>query len=46
VVERFAQLKEAGCDGVQPAFFDFAADLEFFGQEIVPLMIKAGPRVR
>jgi FMNH2-dependent dimethyl sulfone monooxygenase len=44
VVERFAQLKEAGCDGVQLTFFDFAADLECFGQEVVPLMIKAGLR--
>jgi dimethylsulfone monooxygenase len=45
VVERFAQLKEAGCDGVQLAFFDFATDLEFFGQEVVPLMVKAGLRL-
>jgi FMNH2-dependent dimethyl sulfone monooxygenase len=45
IVERFAQLKHAGCDGVQLTFFDFATDLEFFGQEVVPLMIKAGLRV-
>jgi FMNH2-dependent dimethyl sulfone monooxygenase len=38
-------LKHAGCDGVQLTFFDFATDLEFFGQEVVPLMIKAGLRV-
>jgi dimethylsulfone monooxygenase len=46
VVERLVQLKEAGCDGVQLTFFDFAADLELFGQEVVPLMTKAGLRVK
>ncbi len=45
VVERFVQLKQGGCDGVQLTFFDFAADLEFFGQEVIPLMIKAGLRL-
>jgi FMNH2-dependent dimethyl sulfone monooxygenase len=45
VVERFVQLKAAGCDGVQLTFFDFAADLEFFGREVVPLMIEAGLRI-
>ena len=45
VVERFRQLKEAGCDGVQLTFFDFAADLEFFGQEVLPLMKRAGLRL-
>jgi len=38
------QLKEAGCDGVQLTFFDFAPDMEFFGQEVIPLMTKAGLR--
>jgi FMNH2-dependent dimethyl sulfone monooxygenase len=45
VVERFLQLKKAGCDGVQLTFFDFAADLEFFGSEVLPLMKQAGLRV-
>jgi FMNH2-dependent dimethyl sulfone monooxygenase len=45
IVDRFLQLKEAGCDGVQLTFFDFAADLEFFGQEVLPLMKKAGLRL-
>ena len=45
VVERFLQLKQAGCDGVQLTFFDFAADLEFFGQDVLPLMRQAGLRV-
>lgn len=44
IVERFVQLKEAGCDGVQLTFFDFAPDLEFFGREVIPLMTKAGLR--
>jgi FMNH2-dependent dimethyl sulfone monooxygenase len=45
IVERFLQLKQAGCDGVQLTFFDFAADLEFFGQEVLPLMKQAGLRL-
>ena len=45
VVERFLQLKQAGCDGVQLTFFDFAPDLEFFGQEVLPLMRQAGLRI-
>jgi FMNH2-dependent dimethyl sulfone monooxygenase len=44
VVDRFVQLKQAGCDGVQLTFFDFAADLDYFGQAIVPLMQQAGLR--
>jgi alkanesulfonate monooxygenase SsuD/methylene tetrahydromethanopterin reductase-like flavin-dependent oxidoreductase (luciferase family) len=45
IVERFLQLKQAGCDGVQLTFFDFAADLEIFGQEVLPLMKQAGLRL-
>jgi dimethylsulfone monooxygenase len=44
VVDRFIQLKQAGCDGVQLTFFDFAADLDYFGQAIMPLMQQAGLR--
>ena len=44
VVERFVQLKQAGCDGVQLTFFDFAKDLEFFGSEVLPLMRQANLR--
>jgi FMNH2-dependent dimethyl sulfone monooxygenase len=44
VVERFVQLKQAGCDGVQLTFFDFAEDLEFFGAQVLPLMRQAGLR--
>jgi len=45
IVERFLQLKKAGCDGLQLTFFDFAADLEFFGSEVLPLMKQVGLRV-
>jgi FMNH2-dependent dimethyl sulfone monooxygenase len=45
VVDRFLQLKEAGCDGVQLTFFDFASDLEFFGRHVLPLMKEAGLRL-
>jgi FMNH2-dependent dimethyl sulfone monooxygenase len=45
VVERLVQLKNAGCDGVQLTFFDFAEDLEFFGNRILPLMKEAGLRI-
>jgi FMNH2-dependent dimethyl sulfone monooxygenase len=45
VVERFQQLKKAGCDGVQLTFFDFANDLELFGREVLSLMKQVGLRV-
>jgi FMNH2-dependent dimethyl sulfone monooxygenase len=45
IVDRFLQLKQAGCDGVQLTFFDFAKDLEFFGEEVLPLMRQAGLRI-
>jgi FMNH2-dependent dimethyl sulfone monooxygenase len=45
IVESFLQLKQAGCDGVQLTFFDFAEDLEIFGQEVLPLMKQAGLRL-
>jgi FMNH2-dependent dimethyl sulfone monooxygenase len=37
--------KQAGCDGVQVAFFDFAPDPEFFGEAVLPLMHQAGLRL-
>ena len=45
IVERFLQLKKAGCDGVQLTFFDFALDLAFFGEKVMPLMKEAGLRI-
>jgi FMNH2-dependent dimethyl sulfone monooxygenase len=44
VVSKFLKLKAAGCDGVQLTYFDFGPDLEFFGQEVIPLMKQAGLR--
>jgi alkanesulfonate monooxygenase SsuD/methylene tetrahydromethanopterin reductase-like flavin-dependent oxidoreductase (luciferase family) len=45
VVDKLARLKQAGCDGIQVAFFDFAPDLEFFGEAVLPMMVQAGLRV-
>lgn len=45
VVDQFVKLKEAGIDGLQLSFFDFAPDLEFFGDRILPLMKQAGLRL-
>ena len=45
VVDKLAGLKRAGCDGIQVAFFDFAPDLEFFGEAVLPMMFEAGLRV-
>ncbi|MCM0593015.1 MAG: LLM class flavin-dependent oxidoreductase [Gloeotrichia echinulata CP02] len=45
VVEQFLLLKEAGVDGLQLSFFDFQPDLEFFGDQILPLMKQAGLRL-
>jgi FMNH2-dependent dimethyl sulfone monooxygenase len=44
VVDKLVGLKRAGCDGIQVAFFDFAPDLEFFGEAVLPLMYEAGLR--
>ncbi len=44
VVEQFVALREAGIDGLQLSFYDFKADLEFFGDRILPLMKQAGLR--
>ncbi|MDD9904987.1 MAG: LLM class flavin-dependent oxidoreductase [Rhodospirillaceae bacterium] len=44
VVEQFAALKDAGCDGLQINFFDFAPDLAYFADNVLPLMKQAGLR--
>ncbi|MFO1081098.1 MAG: LLM class flavin-dependent oxidoreductase [Reyranellaceae bacterium] len=44
IVESLMGLQRAGCDGVQLCFFDFAPELEFFGERVVPLMRQAGLR--
>ena len=42
--DKLIDLKRAGCDGIQVAFFDVAPDLEFFGRAVLPLMKQAGLR--
>ncbi len=44
VVDQFIKLKAAGCDGMQINFFDFAPDLEYFADRVLPLMKQAGLR--
>jgi FMNH2-dependent dimethyl sulfone monooxygenase len=44
VADQLGQLHEAGIDGVQITFYDYLPELEFFGQEVVPLLEKAGLR--
>ena len=44
VVEQFAALKDVGCDGMQINFFDFAPDLAYFADNVMPLMKEAGLR--
>ncbi|MER9179267.1 LLM class flavin-dependent oxidoreductase [Mesorhizobium sp. M0482] len=44
IVDQFVKLKDAGIDGLQLSFFDFKPDLEFFGENILPLMKQAGLR--
>ena len=43
IVEQFVWLRQAGIDGLQLSFFDFAGP-EFFGDRILPLMKQAGLR--
>ncbi|MEC8204491.1 MAG: hypothetical protein VX075_13505, partial [Pseudomonadota bacterium] len=38
------EAEDAGCDGLQINFFDFAPDLEFFGERVMPLLAQAGLR--
>jgi FMNH2-dependent dimethyl sulfone monooxygenase len=45
IVDGFLKLKAAGVDGVQLTFYDFAADLEQFGEKVLPLMVEAGLRI-
>ena len=45
VVDSFAKLRAAGCDGVQVNFFDFLPELDYFGEAVLPLMRQAGLRL-
>lgn len=44
VVEQLVALKATGIDGIQLSFYDFAPDLAYFGERILPLMKQAGLR--
>lgn len=45
VVDSLLDLKAAGCDGVQLTFYDFAPDLAYFGEAVLPMMVQAGLRL-
>lgn len=45
IVEGFLKLRDAGVDGVQLTFYDFAPDLEHFAEKVLPLMYQAGLRL-
>jgi alkanesulfonate monooxygenase SsuD/methylene tetrahydromethanopterin reductase-like flavin-dependent oxidoreductase (luciferase family) len=45
VVERLAALHCIGIDGVKLSFYDFEADIEYFGSKILPLLKEAELRV-
>jgi FMNH2-dependent dimethyl sulfone monooxygenase len=45
VADKLARLHETGIDGVQITFYDYLPELEFFGQEVLPLLEKAGLRL-
>ncbi|KAH8660504.1 flavin-dependent oxidoreductase [Xylariales sp. PMI_506] len=44
VRDQLVALHKVGIDGVQLGFYDFAPDLEYFGQKILPLLKEAGLR--
>lgn len=44
VVEQLLALKATGIDGVQLSFYDFSADLAYFGERILPLLKQVGLR--
>jgi FMNH2-dependent dimethyl sulfone monooxygenase len=45
VADSIGRLKEAGIDGVQLSFFDFAPDLALFGARVLPLLKARGLRL-
>lgn len=45
VAESLARLHEAGVDGAQISFYDFAPDLERFGRLVLPLLKEKGLRL-
>jgi FMNH2-dependent dimethyl sulfone monooxygenase len=45
VVNKLIGLKDAGIDGIQLGFYDFAPDLDYFLESTMPLMKQAGLRL-
>jgi FMNH2-dependent dimethyl sulfone monooxygenase len=45
VADAIERLKEAGFDGVQLGFYDYAPDLEFFAENVLPLLKQRGLRL-
>jgi len=45
VVEQIVKLKETGVDGLMFKFLDYQRDLEYFGERIMPLLVKEGLRL-
>jgi FMNH2-dependent dimethyl sulfone monooxygenase len=43
-VEKMMRLHNAGIDGIQVNFYDYLPDLEYFGENVLPLMKEAGLR--
>lgn len=46
VADALQQLHEAGLDGVQIGFYDYAPELEFFAQHVLPLLEARGLRLK
>ena len=45
IVNYLLRLQQVGCDGVQLTFYDYAPDLAYFGEAVLPLMKQAGLRL-
>jgi alkanesulfonate monooxygenase SsuD/methylene tetrahydromethanopterin reductase-like flavin-dependent oxidoreductase (luciferase family) len=44
VVEHMRDISDAGVDGLFMGLPDYVADLDFFGERVMPLMVEAGLR--
>lgn len=44
IVEQLIDLEQAGVNGMMVGFLDYAEELEYFGEKILPLMREAGLR--
>lgn len=45
VADALQQLRDAGLDGVQIGFYDYAPELEFFAAHVLPLLEQRGLRI-